>query len=319
MKKFLKTFLVSFLLMMVVLVPTNYALGKVESVRVFTGTESLMNDMDYIVDKNSPFFEDYTKSERVNILLMGINGHMTDTLMLGSYDMKNQRVDVISIPRDTYYPKDGASSPAAKKINAVYGRDGAVGTAEAVSEILLGMPINYYAVIKYDGVGNIVDAIGGVPVNIPFKMDYDDPYDKPPLRIHFKEGPTTLNGDDAIKFLRYRKDDKPGCAGYPQGDVGRVAAQQEFVKSAFKEALGFKLPKVAKTVMKNVDSDLSLGMATKIAAKSMGLESKDLKTWTVEGESGTRNGASYWFADEEKVGKMIKAIYEEPKKESDEN
>ncbi|WP_051280763.1 LCP family protein [Anaerovorax odorimutans] len=308
MKIFIKTFIVAFVIFLVIMTPANYALNKAGDVRVFSGEENLMRDMDYVVDKNSQFFEQFSESERVNVLLMGINGHMTDTIMLGSYDMKNQRVDIISIPRDTYFPKEGATTPASKKINAIYGRDGAVGTAEAVSDLLMGMPINYYAVIKYEGVSNIVESIGGVPVNIPFDMDYDDPRDKPPLSIHFKEGPTTLDGKDAVRFLRYRKDDKKGY-GYTQGDVGRVEAQQNFVKSAFKEALGLKLPKVAATVMKNVDSDLPLGMATRIATKALGLKSEDLKAWTVEGESGTRNNLSYWFADNDKIEAMLMKIY----------
>lgn len=314
MVKFLTTFLTAFVILTVALMPAHFALDKMGETRIFSGTENLSRDMDSLVDENSAFFGQFKDSERVNVLLMGINGHMTDTLMLGSYDMKNQRVDVISIPRDTFYPSDGVNSAAARKINAIYGRDGAVGTAEAVSDVLKGMPINYYAVIKYDGVANIVDAIGGVPVNIEFDMDYDDPYDTPPLRIHFDEGQTTLDGEDAVRFLRYRKDDKPGY-GYIQGDLGRVEAQQKFVKSAFKAALGFKLPKVTTTVMKNVDSDLPLKMAAKIAIKAGGLSGENLKMWTVEGESGTKDGASYWFADEEKVEDMLMKIYSTPSDE----
>ncbi|HVI42049.1 MAG TPA: LCP family protein, partial [Anaerovoracaceae bacterium] len=121
--------------------------------------------MPYLVDQNSPFFEAFKDKNRVNILLMGINDGMTDTLMLGSYDLDTKHVDVISIPRDTYYPREGADSPAEKKINCIYNVHKAVGTAEAVSDILMGMPINYYVVVDYDVIRKVVDSMGGVPMN----------------------------------------------------------------------------------------------------------------------------------------------------------
>lgn len=311
MKKFFKTFIIAFLVALLALIPINWGLEKIGEVRLFAGDVNLMDEMNSLVNENSTFFNQFPESERVNILVMGINGHMTDTIMLGSYDLKNQRVDVISIPRDTYYARPGYDSAAQRKINSIYGSEGVVPFAEAVSDVLFGIPINNYVIVEYDDVGEIVEAIGGVPVNIEFDMDYEDPYDTPPLRIHFKEGPTVLNGEDAIKFLRYRKDDKPGY-GYAQGDIGRVAAQQAFIKSAFKESLGFSLPKVAKTTMETVESDLNLQMAVKLATKAAGLEATDMKTWTVEGESGTKDGASYWFADEHKVKAMLTEIYTEP-------
>ncbi|MEG1584230.1 MAG: LCP family protein, partial [Anaerovorax sp.] len=294
MKRFFKTFVIAFIVAVLGLIPVNWGLEQMGQTRIFTGEANLMRDMGTLVNKDSEFFQQFQDSKRVNILVTGINGNMTDTIMLGSYDMKNQRVDVISIPRDTYYPRTGYNNAAQKKINAIYSSEGIVPFAEAISDVLFGMPINYYVIVEYDDVGKIVDAIGGVPVTIPFDMDYYDPYDKPPLKIHFKEGPTVLNGTDAIKYLRYRKDDKYGY-GYAQGDIGRVAAQQAFIKSAFKEALGFSLPKVAKTTMETVESDLDLKMAIKIATHAAGLQATDMKTWTVEGESGTKDNASYWF------------------------
>ncbi|MDR3242490.1 MAG: LCP family protein [Clostridiales Family XIII bacterium] len=306
---FLTTFLLVFFCCLILFVPLQYSIGKLGEVRVFSGTENLMDEMDPIVGRNSPFFQIFQDSQRVNVLVMGVNGKLTDTIMLGSYDMENQRVDVISVPRDTYFPEEGVQSAAAKKINAVYGRSGAVGSAEAVSKVLMGFPIHYYAVIEYSGVEKIVDAIGGVPVTIPFDMDYEDRYDKPPLKIHFKKGEMVLNGANAVKFLRYRKDNKKGDYGYAQGDIGRIAAQQEFLKSAFHEALGFSLPKVVETTLKNVDSDLSLQMAVKIASKAIGLSAENLHTYLTPGRSGTRDGSSYWFADSEAVGAMLTEIY----------
>lgn len=318
MKIFIKTFVTGFLIFTILLVPIQWGLSLVGHIRLFSGTENLMDEMPYLVDQNSPFFEAFKDKNRVNILMIGVNDGMTDTLMLGSYDLDAQHVDVISIPRDTYYPREDADSAAERKINSIYGVDKAVGTATAVSETLLGMPINYYIVVDYDVVRKVVDSMGGVPMNITFHMHYNDPYDDPPLKIDIPEGYQVLDGDTAVEFLRFRKG-SGGYAGYPEGDIGRIKAQQEFVKSAFRQALGFSLPKVAKTTLDNVDSDLPLGMATKLAASAVGLDGEDMQTVMIPGESGTKDGLSYWFPDEEAIEELLTQIYNiEPETENSE-
>lgn len=308
MRTFLKTFLVGFFIFTLFLVPIQWGLDRVSSVRVFSGTENLTEDMPALVDPDSQFFEAFKDKNRVNILLIGVNDGMTDTLMLGSYDLDAKHVNVISIPRDTYFPRSDADSAAERKINSIYGVKKAVGTAEAVSEMLNGMPINYYVVVDYKAVKKVVDSMGGVPMNITFHMHYNDPYDDPPLHIDIPEGYQVLDGQTAVEFLRFRKG-SDGYAGYPEGDIGRIKAQQEFVKSAFRQALGLSLPKVVKTTLDNVDSDLPLGMATKLAASAVGLDGEDIQTVMIPGESGTKDGLSYWFPDDEGVREMLTQIY----------
>jgi polyisoprenyl-teichoic acid--peptidoglycan teichoic acid transferase len=308
MKTFIKQFLIWLLIFTLVLIPLRYFVERMGGLRVFQGTESLMVDMNVLVDPSSPFFETFRDSQRVNVLLIGVNDGLSDTIMLGSYDMKNQHVDVISIPRDTYYDRPDAQSAGAHKINAIYRNGTAVGTAEAVSDVLMGMPIHYYVVVSYEGIGTIVDAIGGVPMNIPFHMFYKDPTDDPPLYIDIPEGPTIIDSSNVQEFLRFRKGSN-GYSGYTEGDIGRVKMQQEFMKAAFRESLGFGLPKVAKTVLRNVESDLSLAMALKIAGRAVGLTEDDIQTYLTPGASGTKNGASYWWVDEDEIETMLMDIY----------
>jgi LCP family protein required for cell wall assembly len=308
MKTFIKTFIVGFLIFTVFLVPIQWGLSLIGNVRVFSGTENLKEDMPYLVNQDSPFFEAFKDKNRVNILMIGVNDGMTDTLMLGSYDLDAQHVDVISVPRDTYYPREDAHGAAERKINSIYNIKKAVGTATAVSDVLMGMPINYYVVVDYDVVRKVVDSMGGVPMNITFHMHYNDPYDKPPLKIDIPEGYQVLDGDTAVEFLRFRKG-SGGYAGYPEGDIGRIKAQQEFIKSAFRQAIGFSLPKVVKTTLDNVDSDLPLGMATKLATKAISLDGEDLETFMIPGKSGTKDGLSYWFPDEDGIEELLNQIY----------
>lgn len=312
-KSFWKAFLIFLVIFTLIMIPINFALNKLGGVRLFAGTENIMKDMGYVINPDSPFYQEFTDSERVNILMLGVNDGLTDTIMLGSYDLKNQRVDVISVPRDTYYYREGYKSPAAHKINAIFGKNGAVGTAEAVSEVLLGIPINYYVVVSYDAVEKVVESMGGVPMDIPNishkgGMYYNDPYDTPPLKIAIPEGEQVLDGEHAVQYLRFRK-------GYPEGDIGRVKAQQTFIKAAFKQALGKDLVAVVKTTLENVESDIPLGMSVKLATKGLSLDAEDMTTYLAPGGSGTTNGASYWRVDEQAVAEMIEQIYNPPEEE----
>ena len=304
-KAFVRHFFAAFLILTLIFVPIRVMFANVADVQVFSGEENLMKQMPALVDEKSPFFEAFKDSRRVNILMMGTNGGMSDTMMVASYDMKNQRVDLISIPRDTYFERPGHNSPAARKINAAYGSGKALGSATAVSTVLMGMPIQYYAVIDYQGVANIVDSMGGVPIDVPFHLVYDDPYAKPQLHIDIPAGPQVLDGKHAVEFLRFRH-------GYPEGDIGRVKAQQAFMKSAFNQMLSLKLPVVAATVVGNVESDINLGMATKIAGKASGLGQGSIKTYLLPGQAQTINGASYWISDPVQIEQMLNSIYAEP-------
>ena len=127
MKTFFKYFLAAFFLLTVLFIPTRILFHNVSEIQIFGGDENLLAEMPVLVDEDSPFFQAFEDSQRVNVLLVGSNKSMTDTLMLVSYDLKAQHVDIISIPRDTYYPRSGYSDPASKKINAIYHSDKILG------------------------------------------------------------------------------------------------------------------------------------------------------------------------------------------------
>ena len=125
----------------------------------------LEEELPTIASKDSKFYDAYKKSDKLNVLILGVNSNLTDTIMLMSYDRKKDHIDVISIPRDTEYHRDGFDSPAERKINAAY-KGNPLNTAKAVNDILMGMPINYYAVVDFKTIEEVVDAIDGVPVNL---------------------------------------------------------------------------------------------------------------------------------------------------------
>ncbi len=264
--------------------------------------ESIEEELGVLVDSDSPFFKAFSDSKRMNLLMVGVNQKLTDTIMLVSWDMKNDKVDVISVPRDTYYERNGYDAPGQKKINAAYSSEGIKGTAKAVSDVLFGIPINYYAVVDYEAVEEIVDGIGGVPIDVPKAMNYKDPYDNPPLVIDIPAGYQVLDGEHAVQYLRYRK-------GYAEGDIGRVAAQQEFVKSAFNQCLEHGIIDSVRLICDNVQSDLTVGAASRYALSAIGLEADSITTYTVPGEGKYIDDISYYLQDEDATEDMLLEIY----------
>ncbi|MCL1809741.1 MAG: LCP family protein [Clostridiales bacterium] len=190
-----RTFLSVFLTVTIVLVPVFAMTGKVAEILDNTpgedGSPVLEEEVDFteLIPADSPLFDAFTNTNRINILAIGADrNNLTDTIMLVSFDVDNKFIDIISVPRDTYYYRGpGYADKAHHKINAAY-RGDPVNTAKAVSEILMNIPINKYVLVSYEGVAAIVDEIGGVPMDIPFHMKYDDQWDRPPLHVDIKPG-----------------------------------------------------------------------------------------------------------------------------------
>lgn len=312
-KTFFTYFALAFVIGILVLTPAIWLFQGVADIQLFGEADTnLMEEMPVLVDENSKFFEPFQAKNRVNVLLLGINDHLADTIMVASFDYDAKHVDLISIPRDTYYFREGYHNLGALKINAIYQEDdGLLQTARVVSEILLGMPLHFYAIIDYDGIEEIVDTIGGVPMTIPFNMKYSDPTDDPPLYINIPEGEQILDGAQSVQFLRYRK-------GYIEGDIGRVKAQQEFMKSAFRQMLGFDLPKVTKVILRNVKSDVNLSTATKIATKALGMEGDSIETYIMP--NTLQDVAPFYvYPESEGISEMLTQIYSIEAVPEDEN
>lgn len=251
----------------------------------------------------------YFSNERVNIVLMGVEGTRTDTMIFMSIDTKTNKVDAISIPRDTYHPTPGKTGQGQAKLNAVYGfREigGPEGVKNAISE-LLNVPVDYYVQVDYKAVKEIVDLIGGVKVNVPFAMKYDDPYSKPPLHIDFQPGEQIINGDQAMAYLRFRKNNDGSHSG---GDVKRMERQQEFMKSAAKSAMQIKLPYIVARGLSYVETDMPMHKALILATAMLGTDMKDVNIQTIPsaGTGTGKDGLSYFYHDPEATQLLLDQI-----------
>ena len=206
-----------------------------------------------------PRSEGERKSEDYyTVLILGRDtggGGNTDTMLLASYDVTNQKATVMSIPRDTMVnvPWD------IKKINSVYSYYGGGdrGIQYLYKEIsqLVGFEPDFQVVVEWEAVGEIVDAMGGVWFDVPRDMDYEDPLQD--LSIHISKGYQLLNGEQAMGVVRFRK----GANGYATGDLGRIETQQAFLKAVVEQLLKVenvtKVKDFIRVFQENVVTDLS--------------------------------------------------------------
>ena len=186
----------------------------------------------------------------------------TDTIMVASYDTKNQNVSIMSIPRDTMIN----ASWDIKKINSVYSRysDG-IGALKTQISRLVGFTPDFYVKVELSMFVELVDLVGGVEFYVPQDMNYDDDWQD--LHIHLEEGLQVLDGESAMELVRFRR--------YAEGDIKRVQVQQDFMKALIQECLSLehwgKIKAYIDLAMENVETDLDFGSIVWFAAQALGL------------------------------------------------
>lgn len=204
MKYYFKVFLISFLCFSTLI---GSALIAFKGFR--PAPNATMPEYD-LVDEEDQVGQDPEQNlvERVNILVFGTDGVRADTILVLSYEVSAQSIDIISIPRDTYHHVPGHNNKDQKKINAVYGfgkgDGGSPGMKQQIAN-LLNMPMHYFVKVDYNGVSDIIDVIGGVEVDVHRNLYYDDPKATPPLHIHISKGVQVLDGKNSVGYLRWRK------------------------------------------------------------------------------------------------------------------
>ena len=228
------------------------------------------------------------------VLILGRDtggGGNTDTMLLASYDVTNQKATVMSIPRDTMVNV----SWDIKKINSVYntyggGDRGIQALYKEISQ-LVGFEPDYQVIVEWEAVGEIVDAMGGVWFDVPRNMNYDDPLQN--LHIHQEKGYRLLTGEDAMEVLRYRHDNRKNgvTLGYPEGDVGRIKTQQAFLKAMVEQLLKVEnVPKVRQFIQvfqDNVETNLTFQNILWFAQAAFlgGLKAENVEFVTMPGNS----------------------------------
>ena len=205
------------------------------------------------------------------------------------------------MPRDTRVKIPGHSWD---KINAAYAygsaKSGILGgekLAQRTVEDFLGVNIDHYVVIDTHAFQKIIDAIGGIDIDVEKRMYYEDPWDDDGgLVIDLKPGMQHMNGKTAVTYVRYRDE---------EGDIGRIKRQQKFMKACMDKvtspAIIPKLPTVIKEVIGSVKTDLSFRQLLEFAGTLKEAQKNGLKTEMVPGRPLYISGVSYWIPDVEKL------------------
>ncbi len=236
---------------------------------------------------------DLTK-DHFSVLLVGTDerpgdtSSRADTMIVATFNKADQTVDMVSIPRDSLVeiPSVGYED----KINHSYAFGGIDSTIETV-ETLLDIPIDYYASINFNGVVAIVDALGGIDVDVKLPIDTLDSSDKR-NGVKLEPGKQTLNGEEALAYARMRYQD-------PEGDIGRTKRQQQIVEAIVDQSTSFgsitKLNSLMDATGDNFKTNMSLTEAFQLQPfiKKIGSVNRiDLK-----GTDTKINGVYYYQLD----------------------
>jgi len=226
----------------------------------------------------------------------------SDSMLLIRLDPVSRSVKILSIPRDTQVP---IPDYGVTKINAANVYGGAKLAQEVVSEKLNGVQIDRYVRVDTQGLAALVDALGGIEVNVPKRMKYEDKTQK--LNIDLYSGRQTLNGEQAEGFSRFRYDE--------DGDIGRIARQQIVLKAVKAKiadpSVVLHLPDLINVMQRHVDSDLSLDELTAIATFTMMLKPAQIQNTSLQGRPSDPNEFrfSYWIVSPEDVDQAIANVF----------
>lgn len=241
-------------------------------------------------------------------LMMGVDakdvkqskGTRTDTLMLFKVNFDSGKIDILSLPRDSRVLVRGKED----KLNHAHAYGGPSLTIRTVEDFL-GIDLNYYVKVDYNAVKSIVDAIDGIEIDVPQRMRHNDPTADPPLHINLQPGLQTLYGDEAHDFLRFRS--------YPDGDLGRIKAQQYFMKELVKQTLQLKnivkLPGLVETYFDYVETNIPMSMVLKGIGAAKNMDTESMTTTTITGTSKRISGIDYLIYDREATEAIVQEMF----------
>lgn len=233
------------------------------------------------------------------ILLMGTDGRndeeadRTDTIILARVDTSAQQVVLISIPRDTMIELDGVGTA---KINAAHAYYGPAGAVEAVEEFA-GVQISHYAEIDFSGFVDLVDALGGVEVDVPIEIDDED------AGGYVAQGLQVLDGEHALIFCRSRDT--------AIGDYQRQANQRIFLQALASEILSSDVATLTasiNSISSAVSTDMTADEILSIAMSLKGMDTSSIYSYTVPSTTSTVDGVSYVVAYDDEWAEMMEII-----------
>ena len=260
-----------------------------------------------LVDNKPDYNEDDKKgmlvaNDKATVMIMGVDERAddvgrSDTLMIATLDPDKNQAALLSVPRDTRVKIKGHGFD---KINAAYAYGGRKLTQETI-ESLLNTHIDHYIKINVHGFTKIIDALGGIDIDVEKRMYYEDPWDDDGgLYIDLQPGMQHMDGKTAITYVRYRDE---------EGDIGRIKRQQNFMKAVMDKLVSPtiipKLPAIVSAVSDSVETDMSVSEILSFLGTLQDAKDNGLKSEMLPGKPVYIEGISYWVPDISKTRQIL--------------
>jgi LCP family protein required for cell wall assembly len=214
--------------------------------------------------------------------------------MLAFYNWDSNELKLLSIPRDTYVQLPGKKTKT--KINEAYFYGG-MALLESTIEHTFGIVVNHWVEVDFAGFLNMIDALGGVEIDVPYRMY------KPTEEINIQKGPQTLYGYDALAFVRYR--------GMPTADIGRIQNQQMFLRAvAAKIAHSslLKAPQLVTIGMEHTTTNYTLTDALMLGAALYKTDLTNIPMYSLPGTGLYIGKTNYWILNKKSTIEIITEI-----------
>lgn len=263
------------------------------------------------------------EGERINFLLLGIDRRegehgpwRTDTMIVTTLDPKTKSAAMMTIPRDLYVPipAPGAGENRINTANFYGDQTGYPGGGPALAkktiEYNFAIPIHYYILIDFNGFRKIIDALGGIDVNVPFAID-DPEYpteDYGIMHLQIPAGMQHMDGDLALKYARTRHVDN---------DFGRSQRQMQVILAARDKALKInalaQAPQLLQQLRDTIETDMTPEQMLALAPLAGQVRSDSIKTRAIDlnmaYEIKLNTGADVLWPDREKIGALIQELF----------
>jgi len=268
------------------------------SYRRMTGGHGTIRDAIHGITETALSPKDgFPGQDKLTIVCMGIDDNWTnsdvvytaqartDTLFVMTMDLNTKKATMLSIPRDTYAHIVGTKNNWHFKINAAYETGGPDRTVATVNEFL-GTNATHYLVLNIDSTKKMVDALGGVDVDVEHEMHYHDKWGH--LSIDLQPGMQHLDGNNAVGYARYRHPDAGKKATPEDGDERRMYRQHILFKAMVARAKNFanvtQAPHLVDVAMSTVRTDLTRQQLFDLAAIFKGIQPDDIRTASIPGD-----------------------------------
>lgn len=266
----------------------TYAMHSIGSIKVGTADNGgSIFERIHFLDQSGSAIE--AKKWTTNLLILGIGGaghqagELADSIMLASLDSDRKSVTMISVPRDLFvaYPE----KMGAGKINALYpmglhNKEWVNWIAEKVSEVT-GQPIDHYIVIDFTAFRYVVNALGGVEINVEkdiYDREYPD-YNYGYTIFSLKKGFQTLDGETALRYARSR---------HSTSDTDRSHRQQQLISAIKSKALSLgiisnptKIAEIIDATRKNINTDLTVADIVELGGTFSSVEKENIHMYNL--------------------------------------